>query len=198
MKIIFNFEGNEEMMECKKREYLHDIFTRFAKGVNKNIEQLYFLYQGNLMNPESRLESIIQDLEEQNKEEKKEIIITMLVFELEEEEKEILKQSNDIICPLCKEICLMDIKDYKIKFSNCKNGHCFTNILINEFNDFQKINESKILCNYCSLSKNDTTDNIFFKCCDCNTNLCPLCKLKHDKTYSKAHIIIDYDKRNYC
>ena len=42
-------------------------------------------------------------------------------------------------------------------------------------------------------SKSDTYKNEFFICCDCNMNLCPLCKSIHDKN----HFIINYDNKNY-
>ena len=69
----------------------------------------------------------------------------MIVYELESEEdnETNLNQSKDIICPIRNEICLIIINDYKITFSNCRNGYRFTKIMIDEFFDFQKIDESK-------------------------------------------------------
>ena len=51
-------------------------------------------------------------------------------------------------------------------FNNCKNNHRFSNILFKEFEQFQKINESKIKCNKCDDNKGETNDNKFYKCCD--------------------------------
>jgi hypothetical protein len=42
--------------------------------------------------------------------------MVVLVFEFNDEE--ILKISKDTICPSCKEICVLNFKDYKI----CLNG----------------------------------------------------------------------------
>ena len=69
--------------------------------------------------------------------------------------------------------------------------------MFNEFFDFQKIDESKIICDKCmgvdKNKKSEVNNNLFYKCLICNINLCPLCKDKHDK----MHLIINYDFKNY-
>jgi hypothetical protein len=69
--------------------------------------------------------------------------------------------------------------------------------MIDEFFDFQKIDESKIICDKCvgedKNKKSEVNNNLFYKCFTCKINLCPLCKTKHDK----MHLIINYDNRNY-
>ena len=69
--------------------------------------------------------------------------------------------------------------------------------MFNEFFDFQKIDESKIICDKCigvdKNKKSEVNNNLFYKCLICNINLCPLCKDKHDKT----HNIIDYDQKYF-
>ena len=52
-------------------------------------------------------------------------------------ENEIL--SKEIICPECNENILFDIKDYKINLFECKNNHIKNNLLLNEFENSQKI-----------------------------------------------------------
>ena len=59
--------------------------------------------------------------------------------------------SNEIICPICKEIVLIQIHDYKIDLNECKDGHKLNNILINEFENNQMIDISKIICDECKL-----------------------------------------------
>ena len=74
--------------------------------------------------------------------------------------KRIIKISNEIICPICKELCEINFSNYKISLINCINKHCFTNLIINEFYDFQKIiNEKKILCNQCKSNKFEAYNN---------------------------------------
>ena len=55
--------------------------------------------------------------------------------------KEII--SKDIICPECGEIIFINIKDFKINLYGCKNNHKMNNILINKYENNQKINLSK-------------------------------------------------------
>ncbi len=61
-------------------------------------------------------------------------------------------------------------------------------------NNFQKIDESKILCYKCNKNKFETINNKFYKCLDCNINLCPLCNSSHNKNHRK----IDYEMKNNC
>ena len=184
-KINFLFNGFNEALEYEKENNMNEIFIKYAEKIQRDIKELFFLHNGDLINPEKTL----RQLNEKGNE------VKILVFEFDEEEtnQEVIKQSKDIICPICKEICMIVFNDYKISFNNCKNGHTFSNVLFNEFDNFQEINESTILCNKCNNNKSETTDNKFYKCCDCKINLCPLCQLMHDK----KHIVIDYDIKNY-
>ena len=103
-------------------------------------------------------------------------------------------KSKDIICPICKEICIYDIKDYKIKLYGCKKGHIINNIKLDEFNNKQNIDISQIKCDKCkNKSKANTFNNEFYLCNECKMNLCPLCISIHDK----RHTIINYDNKNY-
>ena len=49
-------------------------------------------------------------------------------------------QSNDIICPECKEPCRFKIEDYHVKLFKCINGHTTDKIRIDDFNKSQEIN----------------------------------------------------------
>ena len=105
-----------------------------------------------------------------------------------------IKKSNDIICPTCKEICKYEIKNYRVKLYDCKNGHIMENIKFNEFENKQGIDISQIVCDKCkNNSKSNTFNNEFYICYECKMNLCPLCKSIHDK----SHSIINYDNKNY-
>ena len=87
----------------------------------------------------------------------------------------------------------MKIKDYKIELYDCKNNHKIDNILLEEYENTQKIDISKIKCNICKDNKSESYNNIFYICNSCKINICPLCKSKHDKN----HNIINYDQKEY-
>ena len=71
-------------------------------------------------------------------------------------------KSKDIICPICKEIRIYEIKDHKIKLCGCKNGHIIDNIKLDDFNNKQNIDISQIICDKCKNKfKSDTFKNDF-------------------------------------
>jgi len=181
-KITFIYNGEVITIQCKTDQ---NIFGEFSNIINKNLENMCFLYNGDVIKEDFDLEKIKDN----------EIKIMIIDFEFEKEQKESLKDSKEIICPICNELCEINLNNYKISLKNCINKHCFPNLIINGFNDFQKLNEKEILCKKCGNNKLEAYNNKFFICSNCNINLCPLCKNSHDKN----HIIIDYeDKNNIC
>ena len=134
------YQGNTIKILCKRNEYMKDIFKRYLIQINKDINEVYFMHNGKRIKEELRLEEI------NNKDNE----IKILVYTINDNNignKEILKQNKDIICPECGKICLIDLKDYKIKLNKCINKHSTENILLEEFSDLQKNNEFNIICN---------------------------------------------------
>ena len=185
-RIILNFfyNGKITKIQSKKNEYMKDIFKRYLIKINKDINDVYFMCNGNKINKELKLEEI------NNKDNEIKILVNDVNCE-NIENKKILKSS--IICPECGNICILNIKDYKIRLNKCINKHNNEYILLDEYNDLQKNNELNILCSNCNKNKKEIYNNQFYKCCNCKINLCPICKLNHNK----EHIIIDYELKNY-
>ena len=191
VEVIFSFHGSLTSMQCNDSDIMKDIIEKYISKIELviDINKIYFLYGGNIINNELS----VKELTNEN-------IINILVSEIEEEnakkkeEKKKLKKSNIIVCSLCKEICKLEIKNYQIKLYGCENDHIINDILINDFNETQYIDESKIICDICKFAnKNEQYNKEFNYCNTCESKLCPLCKSKHDK----SHIIIDYNKRIY-
>jgi len=146
--INLNFIYNEKAIniQCKREEYMKDIFKRYLKKINKDINDVFFIFNGNEINEELKLEEINNKNNE----------IKILVNDINDtiiENKEFFRQSKDIICPKCGEICLLNIKDYKIILNQCKNKHKRENILFDEYDNLQKINEINIICGECKKIK---------------------------------------------
>ena len=182
----FTYEGNTIKIQCKRNEYMKDIIKRYLTKISKEIHDILFMCNGSKINEELKLEEF------NNKDNE----IQILVYNINDkkiENKKILEQSKDIICPECGEICLIDIKDYKIILSKCKNKHKRENILFDEYNNLQKINELNIICDICRTNRNEIYNNQLYKCCKCKIIICPLCKTKHNN----EHKLIDYELRNY-
>jgi len=191
--ILFIYNGMQTIIQCMKSDIMRNIFEKFSIKVelekNKNF---YYLYNGIKINEELKYEEIINEMDKKKNQ--------MKILVIEENNKVIrsenLQEINEIICPECRENILLNIEDYRINIYNCKNNHNknkIDNIPIFELNNRTRIDISKIECNICKENnKGNTYNNEFYKCLTCNKNICPLCKIKHDK----SHIIIDYDKRN--
>ena len=184
MIINFIYHGKKLKIICKKNEPMKNIFKRYLIKINKGIKNVCFLYKGFKLNGEAKLETINNNDKE----------IQIHVVEINNIKKEIIHPSKDIICPECGKNTFLTINNYKMSLNNCQNGHNLGNILFEEFNDTQKINELSILCTECKkVNKANVNNNQFYKCCNCNFNICPGCKSKHNK----EHIIIDYESKNY-
>ena len=189
----FNYKGNEVKINCKKNENMNDIFKSYTNKINKNINSIYFINNGKIINKDNiKLENINNkdDILNDN-------IINILVDDINKKNNEKInekineKENKDIICPYCGENCIIEIKDYKINLNKCDNMHNIDNILLDEFNNTQVIDEIK--CNNCNKNKLEIFNNKIYKCCNCNINLCPICKSNHNK----EHKIIDYQLINY-
>ena len=187
-EVLFIYEGQQIIIQCNNLEdKMKDIINKFKNKIKEEEDNnFYYIYNGDKMNEELKLNQIIKD-----KNAKK---IKVLVYnnKSKENKKEIIL--NEIICPECKENILINIKDYKISLYGCKNEHKIKNILLNEYENIQKIDISKIKCNKCNINnENNIYNKELYICNECNINLCPLCKYKHDKN----HNIIKYNDKNY-
>ena len=105
-----------------------------------------------------------------------------------------LIRSKNIICPECGEDIKIKINNYKIDLFECKNNHVIKSLSLNEFEKIQMIDLTKIKCDICKENNYcNSYNNKFYKCYECNENICPLCKLKHNEN----HNILEYDKIHY-
>jgi len=103
-----------------------------------------------------------------------------------------LIKSSQSICPKCLEIAILDIQNYQIQLT-CRKGH-INSLKIYDFENSQKIDESKIICDICKTNdKANSYKNVFYRCNNCKKNLCTLCKSNHDK----SHNVINYDDKIY-
>ena len=188
IEIEFNYQGQPTKIQCNTQDILNNIFQNFANKSQIDINSVYFLYSGTIINGNSTVEQVINNTDKERK------IMNILVNSTDAPiQKSIIIKPKDISCPKCGETARINITDYKILLQ-CKNGHNKGNILLDEYQNTQKVNISKIVCDKCKINnKGNTYNNIFFKCYSCNINLCPLCKDNHEK----AHKIINYEDKDY-
>ena len=187
VEVLFIYEGQLIIIQCNLEDKMKDIINKFKNIMKIEDYSLFYIYNGEKINEEFKLNQIENDINIKK--------INILVYKNkkdDKDEKEVL--SSEIICPKCKENILINIKDYKINLFECKNDHKIENILLNDFEKFQKIDLSKIICNEC-YKYNKIINEEFYVCNDCGINLCPLCKSNHDKNHN---IINHNDKKYIC
>ena len=188
IEIEFIYQGQHINIQCNTRNILINIFHNFANKAQIDINSVYFLYSGTIMERTSTVEKVINNNDKERK--KMSILVNNKYYS---NQKGMIIKSKDISCPKCGEPARINIKDYKILLQ-CKSGHNKGNILFDEYKGTQKLNISKIICNKCNInSKSNTYKNVFFRCYSCNMDLCPLCKDNHNN----EHKIINYDDKNY-
>ena len=83
-------------------------------------------------------------------------ILALEEMRVEQKESDIIISKN-IICPECKKNIKMDLIDFKINLNDCKYGHKNENILLEEFQDTQKIDRLSIICNMCKNNNKSTS-----------------------------------------
>ena len=185
------FDHNQQIISIQIKdldEIWKDIIQKYAIKSGIDIETVYFVYSGNTINQEYSVNQIINSDDKISKK------IRILVNDIQKTiNNSKIVNSKNIICPICQEDIKIKIKDYKIFLYDCKNGHKINDILLDEFENKQKIDESKIVCGICKNNKSKVYDNLFYKCYQCEINLCPICKSTHDK----VHNIRIYEQGNY-
>ena len=178
IEIEFRYYNEKITFQCYEDEKMKDIFKNFEKKFGLINKKLHYLYNGKKVEENMTINEIVNKYVIENN---KMIIFVFDSKESEYEDKPI-KMEYLIICPTCKENVKMDIKEFKINLYECKNGHKIENILLNEFEETQKIELDKIICDECKKNnKSKSYNNIFYKCLTCNNNICPSCREYHEK-----------------
>ena len=182
VKVEFNYLQNIIKIQANINDSFQLIIEKYLNKINLDINNIYFLSNGKKISKDDILGNIMNESDKRNNK------IIILVYSIN------IIKSNEIICPICKEICKYYINNYKIYLYGCKNRHIIKDIKLNEFINKQNIDISEIKCDNCKeKNKSNTKNNEMYICNECNMNLCSLCKSIHDK----SHIIINYENKNY-
>lgn len=190
-KVEFNYNGVVFLVQCQNDDKMKDIISKFLTKAGRNKKNIYFLYNGRVINEELAFNKCANSLDRSRN------YMNVLVIEGQGSDDEVvnLLKSKYIICPKCNENANISINDFQISISGCINGHKNEVFHLNEFEKTQFIDQTKIICDGCKNAKSEIPDNKFFVCFSCNQNLCPSCKNQHNK----SHKLKDYEKKNfYC
>ena len=189
-QIDFFFNGFKTTIQCNINDKFKDIINNYASKTGNNINKVYYLYSGQKI---ENYELTFNDISNEIDKERNKMNIQIINGENINENNNKIK-SKEIICPICGEDIRIKYNEYKIELYECKNGHNINNILLDEFEDTQYIDESKIICDECKENNlNKSYKKKFYRCNKCKMNICPICKNKHNK----EHNIINYNEKNY-
>ena len=191
VEIEFIYNDKKTSIQCQENEILKDIIKRYSTKIMKDVDKLFFLYNGFKINEDYSFKELANNLDKENK---KMIILVNDIESESIENNDNIKKSKEVICPNCKGNIRIKFENYKIKLYDCENNHIYEDIQLNEFNKLQSIDESQIICDNCKINnKSETFNKQFYICNKCNKKLCPMCKSKHDNN----HYIINYELKNY-
>jgi len=188
-QIDFLFNGIITSIQCNINDKFKDIINNYISKTNNNLNKVYYLYSGQkIENYELTFYDISNNIDKERKIMNIQIINGENINDINKKIK-----SKEIVCPKCGEDIRIKYNEYKIKLYECKNGHNINDILLNEFEDTQYIDESKIICDECKDNNLDKSYNKkFYRCNECKMNICPICTIKHN-----SHNIINYKEKNY-
>ena len=156
-EIIFLFNNSQTTIQCRKNETMKVICQRFATKIGIELSTIYFLYGGKKVDYNLTLNNVLKE------DDKKLNKINILAYSYSDNNNinKAIENSKDIICPKCGEKCLIKINDYKINLFKYKNNHNLNNISLDEFQNSQKIDLSKIICNDCKNNNKSTPLNFY-------------------------------------
>ena len=180
-KIRFIYMNNTYESFFEKDSLIIDAIRKYMENINKNIEDFYFTYKGKKIKINNRHK--IKEYNCNNN-----IIISIFYLKPDKRNHEL----ENIICPECKNLALLNINDDKISIENCINNHLITDISINNFMDSQIINELDIKCNICNNNKYYYKEEFYI--CSCGNYICGLCIKKHK---NNGHNLLNYN-HIYC
>ena len=182
----FEYNGTKTLIQCNPDDKMQNICEKFAAKVAKDINSIYFLYASNKVNYDLTYFQTANSADKIRKQ------MNVLVFSNENNKGLDKVISKEIICPKCRETSKFKLNDYKVCLYDCKHKHKTNNISLEEFENTQDL--SNVICDKCKVATISTAyEHTFYKCFNCDMNLCPLCKAKHDK----EHFIKNYEKKNY-
>ena len=93
-KVIFNYENNITEIQCNQEDQMKRIIQKFKQKIGIDTKELFFSYNGTIINEEFKLSQIQNSIDKERK------ILNILVFNKEFTGiKEKIERSKDIICP---------------------------------------------------------------------------------------------------
>ena len=125
------------MINVKEETLINDLLLKYCSIIDLSLDEIIFFYKGKILSKDTKMS--IKEL--------KDINIIISVQKIKKRAKE--EKLNNIICPKCKNLAVLNFEEDRIRIDNCKNKH--TNI-------------------FYGLKKAMNSQNINIKCVKCNNN----------------------------
>jgi len=108
VKVIFLYNSENFIVKSYPNDLMKEIIQEFLIQSQIDANSVVFLYEGNKIDEELDLETVItnRDLQENSMN-----IIVKNINELNENKNDNIIKSKDIICPDCGENCIIKIND---------------------------------------------------------------------------------------
>ena len=102
VEIEFNYQQNKTVIQANINDSFNTIINKFISKRKLDINDIYFLLNGKDIKKNEIIKDTMNESERNNK---KMIILVYSINTNINNEKTNIIESNDIICPICKEIC---------------------------------------------------------------------------------------------
>ena len=83
-QVIFNFEGTNTTVECNINDSMENIITNYLQRIGNEGNNLYYLYNGNIINRELTFNELANNLDTNNR------TMRILVYRIDEDKNEII------------------------------------------------------------------------------------------------------------
>jgi hypothetical protein len=133
VEIDFNYDGIKTTIQSDENNTMKDIINKFLSKTETEENNLNYLYNGDQINIEQTFKEQANTIDQRRN--RMSIVVLNISNNNQIAEEKCEKISKDIICPICKENALLDIKDFKINLSECKMKHKIKDILLNKFEE---------------------------------------------------------------
>ena len=116
--VEFYYQNIRIFIYCREEEKMYTICRNYCFKIQLDFNLVDFFYDGKKVNFELTFS------EQANEKDKLSQKMKIVVIQ-----KSQIKTSK-MVCPECREIIFIEIKDYKINLFGCKNGHKINNLTL--------------------------------------------------------------------
>ena len=112
VELIFNYKHVETIIQANMDDSFNDVIQKYVNKTKLDINNIYFVSNGQKLSNNEKVKNILNQTE---KSINRKIILVLSINSTINNINTNMIKSKDIICPTCKEPCIYEIEDHKIK-----------------------------------------------------------------------------------